>query len=53
MYSWRISRTWGAAVSYLGIVKAVDKESAVKKAIEEFEITDPQHQKRLDAQRRD
>jgi hypothetical protein len=35
----------------IGGVSAPDAASAIKKAIEEFEITDPQKQKRLMAQR--
>ena len=31
----------------IGSVEALDAASAIKKAIEEFEITDPQKQKRL------
>ena len=37
----------------LGTVMAVDEESAIAKAIEEFKITNPIHQKRLVAQRRE
>jgi hypothetical protein len=34
----------------VGYVDTPDAESAIKKAIEEFEITDPQKQRRLIAQ---
>ena len=36
---------------YLGSVTAASAEAAIARAIEEFEITDPQRQKRLAAQR--
>ena len=36
---------------YLGTVRAADAEAAVKVAIEEFGISNPQRQKRLVAQR--
>jgi hypothetical protein len=36
---------------YLGSVTAVSADAAIARAIEEFEITDPQRQKRLAAQR--
>jgi hypothetical protein len=36
----------------VGAVEAPDVETAIKKAIEESDVTDPQQQKRLVAQRR-
>jgi hypothetical protein len=51
--SWRIFRNWGGSTAFLGIVKARTKESAIRRAIEEFNITDPEHQKRLEVQLRD
>jgi hypothetical protein len=36
----------------VGAVEAPDVETAIKKAIEEFDVTDPQQQKRLVALRR-
>jgi len=53
LYSWRILRIRGTPAAFIGIVDAPDKESAIKKAIEEFQITNPDHQKRLMAQRRE
>ena len=52
-YSWRIYRIWGMTKTYLGLVDARDKESAIKIAIEKFQITNPEHQKRLLAEARD
>jgi hypothetical protein len=52
-YSWRISRIRGTPAAFTGIVDAPDKEAAIKRAIEEFKITNPEHQKRLVAHRRD
>jgi hypothetical protein len=52
-YSWRIYRIWGMTKTYLGLVDAGDKESAIKIAIEKFQITNPEHQKRLLAEARD
>ena len=51
--SWRIFRNWGGSNAFLGIVKAGTQESAIRRAIKEFNVTDPEHQKRLVAQRRD
>jgi hypothetical protein len=51
--SWRIFRNWGGSTAFLGIVKAQTNESAIRRAIEELNITDPEHQKRLVAQQRD
>ena len=45
--SWRIFRNWGGSTAFLGIVKARTNESAIRRAIEELNITDPEHQKRL------
>jgi hypothetical protein len=42
----------GTPAALLGHVEAPDAETAIKKAIEEFGIHDPQMQKRLFAQRR-
>ena len=42
-----IYRLRGTPAAYVGYVEAADERSALQKAIEEFGITDPQHQKRL------
>jgi hypothetical protein len=51
MHSWAIYRLKGTPAKLLGNVEAPDEESAIKKAIEEFNVA-PQLQKRLLAQRR-
>ena len=50
---WRIFRSWGGAKPFVGIVDAPSKELAISKAIAEFEISDPDHQKHLIAEPRD
>jgi hypothetical protein len=50
-YSWYIYHIKGTPASLLGRVEAPDEETAVKKAIEEFNIAPALH-KRLLAQRR-
>jgi hypothetical protein len=52
-HSWRIYRLRGTPAAFIGIVYAPDEQAAIKKAIEEYGITDPQNQERLIAQRRD
>ena len=49
--SWSIYHIKGTPAAFLGRVEAPDEESAIRKAIEEFEIN-PALQKRLLAQRR-
>jgi hypothetical protein len=51
-FSWAIYRLKGTPAKLLGNVKAPNEESAIKKTIEEFSVTDPQQQKRLLARRR-
>jgi hypothetical protein len=51
-YSWSIYRLRGTPAAFIGIVDAPDEASAIKKAIEDYNITDPEGQKRLIAQRR-
>jgi hypothetical protein len=50
-YRWRISRIRGSPAEFIGYVEAPDEATAIKNAIEEFEITDPEKKKRLVAQR--
>jgi hypothetical protein len=50
-FEWRITRIKSSPATYVGRVYAPDADSAIKKAIAESEITDPDHQKRLVAQR--
>jgi uncharacterized protein YdiU (UPF0061 family) len=51
-YRWRISRLKATPAEYIGEVEAPDEASAIKKAIEEFQITERWKQSRLVAQRR-
>lgn len=52
LYSWGIYRV-RAKLDYLGSVMAADEQSAIERAIREFGITNPVHQKRLVAQKRE
>ena len=49
--AWSIYRLRSTPAEYLGRVIAPDQEAAIAKAIEELEITNPEHRKRLIAQR--
>ena len=51
-YEWEISRIKGKAAAFIGITHAPDEKSALKAAIAEFKIINPEHQKRLIARRR-
>jgi hypothetical protein len=44
---WRVSRIKGNAAHDYGTVQAATAEEAIKKVVEEEEITDPEHVKRL------
>jgi hypothetical protein len=50
---WRITRIRGNRADLLGVVTAADEKSAIKVAIEDYKITDPEKQKRLVARRED
>jgi hypothetical protein len=50
VYRWRISRIRGTPAQFIGFVDASDEASAIKKAVEEFQITDPEKKRRLVAQ---
>jgi hypothetical protein len=50
-HRWAIYHIKGTPAKLLGHVEAPDEESAIKKAIEEFNVA-PEFQKRLLAQRR-
>jgi hypothetical protein len=41
-YRWRISRIRGTPAQFIGFVDAPDDATAIKNAIEEFQITDPE-----------
>jgi hypothetical protein len=49
---WEIYRLTGRAI-YLGLVTAPDEVSAIKTAIEELRVINPEHQKRLVARKAD
>jgi hypothetical protein len=51
-YSWNVTRIRGTPAQFIGVVNAPDKDTAIKRAIEQFKITNPEHRKRLMAQRR-
>jgi len=51
MHTWAISRIKGTPAVEIGWVDAPDAESAIKKAIDQYNITDPEQQKRLVARR--
>jgi len=51
-YSWSIYRIRGTPAVLVGIVGAPDEKAAIKKAIEEYKITNLEQQKRLVARRR-
>lgn len=44
---WEIYRLKGSPAAFMGLVYAPDEESALKAAIEELEISNPEHQKSL------
>jgi hypothetical protein len=50
LYRWRITRIRSRAL-LIGYVDAPDPDTAIQAAIKEFGITDPDHQRRLAAQR--
>jgi hypothetical protein len=52
-YRWSIYRLRGTPAAFIGSVEAADEKGAVDAAIREFGIDDPQHQRRLIAQRQD
>jgi hypothetical protein len=51
-YRWAIYRLKGTPAALLGDVEAPDEETAIKRTIEKFGVTNPQLQKRLLARRR-
>jgi len=44
---WEIYRLKGSPAAFVGIVYGPDEKSALKAAIKEFKITNPEQQKRL------
>jgi hypothetical protein len=51
--NWRITRIRGNKAEQLGIVTAADEASAIKTAIKEHKISNPEKLKRLAARRED
>jgi hypothetical protein len=51
VYRWQITRIKSTPASALGTVEAPDAETAIKIAIEQFNITDPDQQQRVAAYR--
>jgi hypothetical protein len=51
LHAWAIYRVRSARAALLGYIEAVDEESAIQKAIGEFDVTSPQVQKKLLARR--
>jgi hypothetical protein len=49
---WRIFQQWGMNKTLVGIVVARDPNSAMEIAIHQFQITDPDRQRRLSAELR-
>jgi hypothetical protein len=52
LYSWDIFRLRGTPAAFIDSVEAPDEQTAVKKATDEYQITNPEQQKRLIAQQR-
>jgi len=50
---WRVIRIQGARAQEICVVEAVDEKAAVKFAIREYGIVDPQQQRRLAARPED
>ena len=48
---WRITRIKASPAVDLGTVEAPDADTAIRVAIKEFEVTNPEHQSRLAARR--
>jgi hypothetical protein len=51
--AWRIFQRWGGSKTFVGIVHAIDKESAISAACAKFDIADSQYQKHLVAEIRE
>jgi hypothetical protein len=51
--NWRIYSQWAGHSSYLGVVSAPNPYAAIERAIQQFQITSPEHRKRLVAELRD
>ena len=51
LYEWRITRIRSTPAVLIGHVQAPDADQAIQEAIRKYEITSPQEQERLAAQR--
>jgi hypothetical protein len=47
LFRWRITRLKASPAALIGYVEAPDPDTAIRTAIREFAITNPEHQKRL------
>jgi hypothetical protein len=47
LFRWRVIRLRGSPALWVGDVDAPDEPSAIEEAIKIYNITDPEHQKRL------
>jgi hypothetical protein len=47
LHSWFVYRIRRTPAQFIGLMYAPDEKAAIREAIKEFEITDPEHQKRL------
>jgi hypothetical protein len=50
LHRWRISRIRATPTEFIGYVEAPDETEAIKNAVREYRITNPEKQKRLVAQ---
>jgi hypothetical protein len=50
--TWRIYSKWADQASFLGVVSARTEHLAIQQAIEQFQIANQEHQKRLVAEKR-
>ena len=51
LFRWRVIRLRGSPALWVGEVDAPDEPSAIEAAIKIYNITDPEHQKRLAVRR--
>jgi hypothetical protein len=52
-HRWKITRIRGNRAKLVGVVTAATEAAAIKRAIEDLQITDPEKQRRLVARRED
>jgi hypothetical protein len=51
LHRWRISRIRGTPAEFIGYVEAPNEAEAIREAIKQFQISDPEKQRRLVAHR--